>query len=147
MLVDTKYLGKQEIQEEMIIHFETGIPGFKAEKQFVVLDIPGNGVLQMMQSLHDSNLAFFITNPHEFYRAYSFNLDENVIEALAIKEEKDIVIFVIMTVQDPFEKSTLNLQAPVVINSVTKLGKQFILADETYPLKATIQGTITESRE
>lgn len=147
MLVDTKYLGKQEIQEEMIIHFETGIPGFKGEKQFVILDIPGNNVLQMMQSLHDSNLAFFITNPHDFYRDYSFNLDESVIESLAIKEEKDIVIFVIMTVKKPFEKSTLNLQAPVIINSVKKLGKQFILNDEGYPLKAAIQSSIMGSRE
>jgi len=147
MLVDTKYLGKQDIEEDKIIYFETGIPGFQEEKKFVVLDIPGNDVMQIMQSLQNTNLAFFITNPYHFYRDYSFKLDDGVIDSLAIKDEKEVVIFVIMTIQDPFENSTLNLRAPVIINSVKKIGKQFILNDDDYPLKAAIQQSAKESRE
>lgn len=147
MLVDTKYLGKQDIEEDKIIYFETGIPGFQEEKKFVVLDIPGNDVMQIMQSLQNTNLAFFITNPYHFYHDYSFKLDDSVIDSLAIKDEKEVVIFVIMTIQEPFENSTLNLRAPVIINSDKKIGKQFILNDDDYPLKAAIQQSAKESRE
>ena len=147
MLMDTKYLGKQEIAEEMIIHFETGIPGFPEEKEFVILDIPGNDVLQIMQSVNHSNLAFFITNPHHFYHDYSFELDGSLLDSLNVKQQSDIVVFVIMTIQEPFAKSTLNLQAPVIINSANKSGKQFILNDEHYSLKAEIIFPEKESRD
>src|SRR5699024_12644984 len=96
----------------------TGIPGFEEENKCVVLDIPGYDVMQIMQSLQNTILAFFITNPYYFYHDYSFTLDDSVVDSLAIKDEKEVVIFVIMTIQDPYENSTRNLRAPVIINSV-----------------------------
>ena len=60
MLLDTKYLGEVEIDEEMIIQFESGIPGFQEEKEFAILDIPGNDLIQMMQSVKNSELAFLL---------------------------------------------------------------------------------------
>lgn len=138
MQIDTKYLGKMEIDEEKIIHFETGIPGFLDEKDFIVLDIPDNNVLQLLQSLHTPSLAFFITNPHQFDPSFYFNLSENVIEMLRIKEKEEVVIFAIMTIRDPFKQSTINFKAPIVINHRTKLGKQIILNDAQYEMRATI---------
>lgn len=147
MLLDTKYLGEVEIDEEMIIHFESGIPGFQDEKEFAILDIPGNDLIQMMQSVKNSQLAFFITNPHYFYRDYAFSLDDHTIEVLDIKDEKEVVILAILTIADPFEESTINLQAPVIINSAKKMGKQYILTDEQHPLKAKISVPNKESGE
>src|SRR5690625_1287919 len=130
MLIETKYFGEMEIDEEKIIHFETGLPGFVHEQQFVVLDLPGNELLQILQSVHTPELAFFVTNPHYFYGNYEFKLEEHVVEALRIKDEKDIVILSIMTIKEPFANSTINLKAPVIINWDQKCGKQFILNDD-----------------
>jgi|SRR5690625_279456 len=138
MQIDTKYLGKMEIDKDKIIHFETGIPGFLDEKDFIVLDIPDNNILQLLQSLHTPSLAFFITNPHQFDPLYNFNLSQNVIDVLRIKEKEEVVIFVIMTIRDPFRESTINFKAPIVINHRTKLGKQIILNDEQYEMRAKI---------
>lgn len=138
MLLETKYLGEMEIAEEKIVYFESGIPGFSDEKEFVLLDIPDQDVLQMLQSLHTPNLAFFITNPHHFYADYRFALEESVIKALQIKAERDLAILSIMTVKEPLQQSTINLQAPIIINYRTMLGKQIILKDEQYSMKASI---------
>src|SRR5699024_8080870 len=123
MQIDTKYLGKMEIDEEKIIHFDTGIPGFLDEKDFIVLDIPDNDVLQLLQSMHTHSLAFVLTNPHQFDPSYYFNLSENVSEMLRIKEKEEVVIFTIMTSRDPFKQSTIKFNEPIVINHRTKLGK------------------------
>src|SRR5699024_8554898 len=99
MLVDTKYLGKQNIEEDKIMYFDSGIPGFEEEKKLVVPATCGNDVMQIMQSLQNTNLAFFITYPYHFYHEYSFKLDDSVVHSLAIKDEKEVVISVMMTIQ------------------------------------------------
>lgn len=138
MRIDTKYLGEMDIDEEKAIHFETGLPGFLEEKEFIILDIPGNDLLQLLQSLHTPNLAFFIANPHQFDQTYHFKLSDSTLESLNITTEEEVVILSILTVNDPFEKSTINLQAPIVINSKTKQGKQIILNDDKYDMKTPI---------
>lgn len=146
MQIKTKYLGEMEIDEEKVIHFETGIPGFLNENKFIILDIPGNDVLQLLQSLHTPNLAFFITNPHQFDPAYHFKLSDNVLETLKITSKEEVVILSIMTINEPFQKSTINLQAPIVINYRTKLGKQIILNDEKHSMKTAITFSSEEKR-
>lgn len=138
MQIETKYLGKMEIDKDKIIHFESGIPGFLDEKDFIVLDIPGNELLQILQSLHTPSLAFFITNPHQFNQAYHFSITDNVIDTLQIKAETEVVILNIMTIREPFNQSTINFKAPIVINHRTNLGKQIILNEQQYEMRVEI---------
>lgn len=138
MYLETKYLGKMDIAADKIILFESGIPGFLEEKEFVLLDIPGQEIMQMLQSLHTPDVAFFITNPHHFYTDYTFTLDNSIVEALHIEKKEEIAILSIMTVREPIQASTINLKAPIIINNRTKLGKQLILNDGPYSMKATI---------
>jgi len=135
-----------EIEQEKIIHFETGLPGFAKETKFVVLDLPGNDLLQILQSIQTTHLAFIVTNPHYFYKDYEFKLDEHVIEALEITSEQEVVILSIMTIRDPFHLSTINLQAPLIINQTNKRAKQYILSNEKYPVKAKISFPTSKER-
>lgn len=138
MVIETKYLGKMDIDEEKIILFENGIPGFIDEKEFIILDIPGNDLLQLLQSLRSPHLAFFIANPHQFDQSYHFILPESVLEALQITTEEEVIILSIMTINEPFHTSTINLQAPIIINYRTRLGKQIILNEERFSMKTAI---------
>lgn len=146
MHIETKYVGKIEIDEQKVIHFETGLPGFKEENKFVLIDLPGNDVLQILQSVQTRELAFIVTAPHLFYKDYEFKLDEHIIESLKIKDERDVVVLSIMTIQDPFHSSTINLQAPLIINERNKLAKQYILSSDKYPVKAKISLPTSEEK-
>lgn len=146
MHLETKYVGKIEVDEQNIIHFETGLPGFKEENKFILIDLPGNEVLQILQSVQTAELAFIVTNPHLFYQDYEFKLDDYIIEALQIEHERDVVVLSIMTIQDPFHTSTINLQAPVIINKRNKLAKQYILPSDKYPVKAEISLPTSEEK-
>lgn len=138
MNIQTKYLGEVEITEEQVICFSGGLPGFIEETKFTLLELPGNPVFQILQSVNTSDIAFVITNPYHFFKEYAFDLDSNVKDNLAITSESEIAVFSIVTVQDPFENSTLNLKAPIIINSVSKRGKQFIINDADFSTKASI---------
>lgn len=138
MKIETKYLGEVEIDKEKVIHFSNGVPGFPDEKDFVLLDLADNPVFQILQSVDSMYTAFFVINPFVIYEDYTFDLEDPILETLQIKNEGEIVILSIVTLRDPFQSSTINLKAPVIINSNQMLGKQYILNKEDYPSKAPI---------
>jgi flagellar assembly factor FliW len=135
MNIQTKYFNEITIEEKNIIHFEHGIPGFLEEKQFVLLPLTEDNVYYVLQSVQTSELAFVVTNPFLFFKDYDFNLDDATVEQLEIKDATDVAVYSILTLQDPFEKTTANLQAPVIVNIKNNEAKQVILNDETYTTK------------
>lgn len=138
VIIDTKYLGKITVEKNQVIQFSSGLPGFVEEEKFVIHDIPGNPLFQTLQSVVTPNLAFIVTNPYHFYVDYTFKLDEQILEVLKIQSEQEVVVLSIVTLKSPFKTSTLNLKAPIIINSTEKQGKQYILNKEDYSTKAPI---------
>lgn len=138
MAVQTKYLGEIEVNDEQVIEFSSGLPGFVDELSFALIDFPGNPLFQILQSLSTPALAFIVTNPHHFYQDYEFKLDDQVVESLQITSEKDVLLRTIVTLKNPFQKSTLNLKAPLIINQTTRKGKQYIINTDDYTTKAPI---------
>lgn len=133
MKINTRYFGEMEIDEKEIIRFEQGIPGFIEEKQFVVIPFGDEETpLNVLQSLNTHTLAFVIVNPFLFFKDYEFNITEPITNQLQLNDEKEIAVYVILTVQDPFEKTTANLKAPIVVNVEKGYGKQIVLNDEQY---------------
>lgn len=131
MNIETKFHGEQVLKQEVILRFQSGIPGFLEEKEFCILPVEGTDLF-VLQSIHTTNVAFIICDPFTIFPGYEFDLPQEVIENLQITSEKDVATFVILTVRDPFQETTANLQAPVIINQNKKLGKQVILANTGY---------------
>ncbi|WP_445487935.1 flagellar assembly protein FliW [Niallia sp. 03133] len=138
MHIQTKYHGEVEINQEEILSFKKGIPGFPDEKQFIILPLSDDGEFAAMQSIQTTTLAFVIANPFSFEPTYDIEIENYVIEALEIKDEKDLAVYSILTVQDPFEKTTANFQAPVIINIKNKHAMQVILNNSNYETKHPI---------
>src|SRR5690606_18296298 len=100
---------------------------FPEETKFVVLPLSEDASFSVMQSVATSGLAFIIASPFGFFPNYDFKLEDSVVEELELKSGKDVVVYSILTVEDPFEKTTANLQAPVIINKTNTKAKQVIL--------------------
>jgi flagellar assembly factor FliW len=137
-MIQTKYHGEIEINKEEILLFEKGIPGFLEDKEFIILPLSDDGVFSVMQSVVTPYVAFVVANPFQFFQGYDFQVEDSVVEELGLESEKEVVVFSILTVTDPFEKTTANLQAPIVINSSNQKAKQVILNNENYKTKHPI---------
>ncbi|MGG3941583.1 flagellar assembly protein FliW [Peribacillus psychrosaccharolyticus] len=134
MNIHTKFHGTIEIKPEDMYTFENGLPGFPDEKQFVILPLEET-TLYVLQSVKTSEVAFIITSPFEVFPDYNVKLSDEVLTALQIGVEEDVVVYAILTVKEPFNKTTVNLQAPVVINSKMKLAKQYITNDISFSMR------------
>ncbi|KHE69120.1 flagellar assembly protein FliW [Halobacillus sp. BBL2006] len=139
MEIETNYFGKVEVEEEQIVVIIHGLPGFKEYKKFVVLLLEDAPVYRVLQSVEDAGLAFIVVNPYVFFKDYAFDIDEQTKQELDLKEAKDVELYSVMTIRDPFKTSTLNLQAPIVINGKNQHAKQLILNNSDYHTKHSIE--------
>jgi flagellar assembly factor FliW len=131
MKLQTKFEETVEIKESDILNFDQGLPGFEEEKQFVLIPMQGTP-FSILQSVATTELAFITANPFVFFKEYDFELLSTVQEQLHVKESSDVFVQVILTVSEPFDKSTANLQAPIIINQKNNAGKQVVLTDRKY---------------
>jgi flagellar assembly factor FliW len=138
MEIETKYFGKVEVEGNQIVEFKQGLPGFKEYNSFVLLPLEDAPVYHVLQSIEEAGLAFIVVNPYVFFKDYGFDIDEQSKQDLGLKEAKDVELYSVMTLRDPFKTSTLNLQAPIVINGKNQNAKQLILNNSDYHTQHSI---------
>lgn len=135
MKINTKNFGEIEINEDEIIIFEDGIPGFEDINKFIVIkseDI----IIHYLQSI-DSDIVFPIVNPFLVNNEYEFEIPDNTVKKLDIEKYEDLSIYTIVVIPEDIKEIRTNLQGPIIINNKNKKGKQIIL-DESYPLRYMI---------
>ena len=141
MNIETKFLGQVTIEEKEILQFPNGLPGFEENKEFVILPLEKDSPFAILQSIKQQEIGFVIAIPFVFKKDYSFELMEEDKEELQIKSSEDLITYSIVSLKEPFNSSTLNLQAPLLINHKQKVAKQLVLQDaNTYPLRFPIEG-------
>ncbi|MGE5472844.1 MAG: flagellar assembly protein FliW [Ignavibacteriales bacterium] len=136
MILKTKHFGNVEINEEDIITFSKGIPGFEGSKKFVILHkIEDDNPFKWLQSVDDGNVAFVIINPQSFKEHYEVKIEQGVLDELETENLKDVLVYSIVTIPEEVSKMTANLRAPVLINAKKNKGMQLVLDDERYGVK------------
>jgi flagellar assembly factor FliW len=135
MLVDTVRFGKLDVQENQVITFEQGMPGFEHLHRFMMIKPDEELPFTFLQSIEDGQIAFILTNPFWFYSNYEFELSEEAIKQLNVSVPQDVAVWSIVSITEDLASSTINLLAPVVIHDKVKLGKQIILHGSGYLTK------------
>lgn len=136
MKLVTKHFGELNIDEDKIIEFPEGLPGFENEKEFIVINNEDEeNPFQWLQSITNPNLAFVIVDPFSIFPDYDVIIPKSVQEKLKIESERDVAIYAIVVVPKDIRKMTVNLLGPIVINVREKIGKQVILDDARYSTK------------
>lgn len=133
----TKFHGEVAINEADVFTFQSGIPGFLDEKKFILLPLDETPFL-VIQSVTTKEVAFIVINPFDIFPTYEVDLSQDVLEDLLIEYEQDVTVFVILTIREPFEDSTANLQGPVILNLNNKLGRQYIMNTNQYTTRHRI---------
>ena len=135
MKLNTPYLGEIAYEKDEIIEFEQGLYGFEDQQKFILINLDdADFPFNWLQSIEDEELSFVLTSPFLFIEDYAFELPDQVAEALDIEEPEDALILSTVVLNEELHESTMNLQAPIVINRNSNKGRQIIL-EEDYDLK------------
>ncbi|MEM9746733.1 MAG: flagellar assembly protein FliW [Actinomycetota bacterium] len=151
MHVETTRFGTIEARPEDLVVFPDGIPGFAGKREMLVMaggDLLGleneadHPTLFWLQDVVDPDLAFLTAVPWSAYPDYDIDadLDDDV---FGESEPDDICVLVIVTVRRDGEQAllTTNLRAPVVIDQNRRVGKQIILEEGDWPVRAPLAET------
>lgn len=123
----------------MEILFEKGIPGFEDYKYFNVNIIKDNEKFYSIVSKEDDNIGFISISPFEIKKDYEIDLDDEFVNELDIKSEKDVLVLCLITLGKTLKDSTANLKAPIIINIKNNRGRQLILQDDKYKIKESLE--------
>ena len=134
--INTLRFGELEIEEQDVVRFADGIPAFEDEHEFVVLPYEEGTPYMFLQSMMTPEPAFLMTDPFVFFPDYSFELDDENMEKLAINSMDDVLVCTLISVpRSGVADMTTNLLAPVVINRHTMQARQIVLEKTQYTTK------------
>lgn len=141
MEIKTQYFGTIPYSEEELIHFSDGLFGFSHLKNYVPLAFQDNSdALISLQSIDDDRISFILMNPFQLYSEYTPVLSADDSSMLkASYDEKNISYYVICVIHDHMDESTVNLKAPIAVNTDTREAKQIILDNPLYKFRHPIK--------
>jgi len=135
MQIASSRFGKIEVREEEIITFPEGLVGFCSFKRYLIIEREIDRPFQWLQSIDNPELAFLITDPLLFYPGYKVELNAQENAILKLEKVKQGQVFVLVAIPEDPSRIRANLLAPLVINTLRRLGKQVILEQSGYPLQ------------
>lgn len=135
MNLATKYLGEVEIEEKDIINFEEGLPGFPDERRFFIASPGKKYPFCFLQSASEKNLCFLIISPFMYFTDYDIDLPDQWLQRLDITSPSDMQLWSILNLKDSLDKATVNLQAPIVVNTAKGKAGQVILNNPRYSIR------------
>ncbi len=142
MKIKTARFGELDIKDEEVIIFPQGPLGFEGYQKWVLVE---NGLLGWLQSVEDETLAFVVGNPFEFYVDYQFDVTDVEMKELGIGSKDEVNVLSIVSVPPKVEEMTINLLAPIVVNSKTKHAKQVVLNNNFYTVRHFVYADLITS--
>ncbi|PWW08356.1 flagellar assembly factor FliW [Paenibacillus cellulosilyticus] len=131
MFIQTSFLGEMAINEEEVLTFGSGIPGFADFKRYMIVPLE-DSPFYYVQSVEEGSLVFVAVSPFDFFPEYSFTLPEHAMKELGEPTFENVRVLNLATVKDNVQHATVNLAAPIVWNTASRAAAQVILQDTAY---------------
>jgi len=109
------------------MQFELKLPllGFESIKEMKLTKID-DIFMQLENADNDNKPSFTLINPFAL-KPYEIDIPESVQSLLEINEDSNILIFNVVVIQNPLDKSTINFVAPIIFNTDNNTMAQTIL--------------------
>lgn len=127
MQIATTRFGAVEVPEENLIHFKSGIIGFPRESKFALIPHGQSTLIAWLQSAQSPQLAFPVVSAHGLVLDYPDVSLEPAIEKAGLTGPADEFAVLAVLCASELQPATINLLAPLLINSVNRQGAQVFL--------------------
>ena len=150
MNVKTRHFGEVDIDESKVITMDNGLFGFENYKKYVLLydssseEIPN---IQWLQSVDEELLALPVMIPTTIVPDYNPVVDDEYLENLGEWSEETISMLVTVTVPANIKDISINLKAPIIINTTTMKGSQVVAENPDYEIKFKIHELLEAARK
>jgi len=138
MKINTRNFGEIEIDENKVLDFPVGIIGFEDLKKFtIIFDVEKeeNKSIMWLQSIDEPGFALPVVNPLYVTDNYNPYVEDELLKEIGEFDDESLVILTTVTVPIDIKNLSVNLKAPIIINTATKKGMQVIVENDDYEVK------------
>lgn len=144
MKVNTRLFGEIEIADDKIMELVHGLIGFPDMKKYTLIfdeEKKNKGNIMWLQSLDETDFAMPVMMPNLIKPDYAPVIDDEALKPLLpLTEENTYVLVSVRVPKDPKDAS-INLKAPIIINTETLIGDQIII-DGDEPIRYPIYNAL-----
>jgi len=127
--------GEVQLREDRLLSFPQGLFGFRECSRFGLTRLPNveGSPLMLLQCVNQPGIAFLVADPAQLGVPYTAADRAEALEGTKLNGA-DTQFLAILTLYDQGESYylTANLKAPVLVDSNSRVGLQFILSNKTY---------------
>jgi len=127
MQINSQRFGVVELEDDAVLNFPDGIIGFPRENSFALIPHHGSTYLAWLQSVSKPELAFPVVSAHYFSDSYPDIPVSPAAHAAGVQGNEDDYAVLVVLCAPIGQPATVNLLAPIVVNSETRTGAQVIL--------------------
>ena len=120
----TTSFGTFEIEDDALIEFPEGLPGFERCTRYVLISSDEIAPLRCIQAVDPPRPSFLVLDPSAVIPGYRQPLGRADLARLGGGDDADLLWFAIVTVGGA--KASINLRAPLVINYRRMVGCQLL---------------------
>ena len=142
MKFDTTRFGTLEAEESSLIEFDRGLFGYEEIDRSVLVDPQRDTPLKWLQAVSKPDLAFVVIDPFLFCPAYHVELSNGDRTVLDPGRDADLVVLAIVGIPENPHDMTANLKGPIVVNPVSRVGRQVILESDRWSPRVRILDAI-----
>ena len=132
MKVNTRLFGEMDVKDDKIISIDKGIIGFPDMRLFTLIfdSEKDDKNIMWFQSLDEPAFAMPVIGPNNIIKDYNPTIEDELLEPLGELTEDNTYVLVTVKVPRNIEEMTINLKAPIIINTDTLKGGQIIIEDD-----------------
>lgn len=146
----TRLFGEIDIEDDKIITLENGMVGLPEFRKFALIYDEEKGMEQSsvmwLQCMDDPETAFPVIQPNTVKPDYNPTVNDEMLTPLGDLKEENTYVLVTLTASADIKETSVNLKAPIVINTETMKGCQIIVEDD-YPVKFKIYEVVKEKKK
>jgi len=131
--IQTFQFGEINIDQDRMIDFPQGLPGFEDSRHFILCHEEGSeGIVHFLQSAEDGELVFSVADPAQFGIHYQFTLTDEEQAVLELTDMSDLLVLILLyrTAEEP-STSPDSIQGaftlPLIVNVKARKGLQKIM--------------------
>ena len=135
MNISTTRFGSVDIDSDRIIFMTQPVPGFPDSRRYAVIDRPQNRPFSWLQSVDEPAVCFAVIDPTQVVPGYMAEVHPRDVADLALDGVDDSLVVCIVTISAGGSRVTVNLAAPIIVNTRRMLGRQVILEQTEHSVR------------
>jgi flagellar assembly factor FliW len=138
MLAVATYDETRSVQDLPVIELVEPMPGFPGDRRFELEHLDEDRILGSLRSLDHDGLQFLVVPAAQFFPDYEPVVGDETVSALGINAVEEILVLLVVHAAKTLAETTVNLRAPLLVNTTTLKAAQVILDDADLPVAAPL---------